>query len=56
MDDKTYNRIVSIACLVIGTGGVLVSLVHAIPVYGALGFVPLILSLGAMIIGLDKDT
>lgn len=56
MENKTYNRIVSIACLIIGAGGVLVSLVHAIPLYGTLGFVPLILSLGAMIIGLDKDT
>jgi hypothetical protein len=56
MKDKTYNRIVSAFCLITGAGGVLVSLVHAIPNYGALGFVPLILSLGAMIIGLDKDT
>ena len=56
MENKTYNRVVSIICLVLGAGGVLVSLVHALPVYGALGFVPLILSIGALIIGLDKDT
>ena len=56
MDNKTYNRITSIILLIVGVGGVLVSLVHAIPLYGALGIVPLILSIGAMILGLDKDT
>jgi hypothetical protein len=56
MKDKTYNRITAILLLIIGAGGVLVSLVHAIPVYGALGIVPMILSVGALIMGLDKNT
>lgn len=56
MKDKTYNRIIAIILLIVGAGGVLVSLVHAFPTYGALGIVPLILSVGALIIGLDKDT
>jgi hypothetical protein len=56
MDEKTYNRVTSILLLIIGCGGVLVSLVHAIPTYGAIGVVALILSLGALILGLDKDT
>jgi hypothetical protein len=56
MSDKTYNRIMSAILLVVGTGGVLVSMVHAIPTYGALGLVPLIISLGALILGLDKKT
>ena len=56
MSDKTYNRITSVILLVVGVGGVLVSLVHAFPLYGALGLVPLLISLGAIILGLDKDT
>ena len=56
MKDKTYNRIIAIILLIVGAGGVLVSLVHAIPMYGALGIVPMILSVGALIMGLDKDT
>lgn len=56
MSDKTYNRITSIILLIVGVGGVLVSLVHAFPAYGALGLVPLLISLGAIILGLDKDT
>ena len=56
MSDKTYNRITSAILLVVGVGGVLVSLVHAFPLYGALGLVPLLISLGAIILGLDKDT
>lgn len=56
MSDKTYNRITSIILLIVGVGGVLVSLVHAFPLYGALGLVPLLISLGAIILGLDKDT
>ena len=56
MKDKTYNRIMSIILLIIGVGGVLVSLVHAIPTYGPLGMVALLISLGALIMGLDKDT
>ena len=56
MNDKTYNRIMSAVLLILGVGGVLVSLVHAIPTYGAIGLVPLIISVGAMILGLDKET
>ena len=56
MKDKTYNRIIAIILLIVGAGGVLLSLVHAFPTYGALGIVPLILSVGALIMGLDKDT
>lgn len=56
MKDKTYNRIAAIIEGILGIGGVLVSLVHAVPLYGALGIVPLILSVGLLIIALDKDT
>ena len=56
MKDKTYNRITAILLLIVGVGGVLMSLVHAIPTYGALGIVPMILSIGALIMGLDKNT
>ena len=56
MDDKTYNRITSIIELVLGVGGLLVSLVHALPAYGVLGFVPMIISICVIILGLDKDT
>ena len=56
MTDKTYNRITAILLLIFGVGGVLVSLVHAIPTYGVIGIVPLLISIGALIIGLDKDT
>ena len=41
---------------VLGVGGVLVSLVYAIPTYGALGIVPFLLSIGVLIVALDKDT
>lgn len=56
MTDKTYNRITAILLLIFGVGGVLVSLVHAIPTYGVIGVAPLFISIGAIIIGLDKDT
>ena len=56
MSDKTYNRVTSILLLVFGVGGILVSLVHALPLYGAMGLVPLLISIGALILGLDKDT
>ena len=56
MKDKTYNRFAAALLLIFGVGGVLVSLVHAIPAYGALGLVPLIISVGTIILGLDKDT
>jgi hypothetical protein len=54
--NKIYNRVTAILLLIIGSGGVLVSLVHAFPIYGAIGLVPLILSVGALLMGLDKDT
>ena len=56
MKDKTYNRLAATIEGILGVGGVLVSLVHAIPLYGALGIVPLVLSIGLLIIALDKDT
>ena len=56
MTDKTYNRITAILLFIFGVGGVLVSLVHAIPTYGVIGVAPLVISIGAIIIGLDKDT
>ena len=56
MDNKTYNRITSTILLIIGAGGVIISTAHAIPLYGAVGLVPLVLSIGALILGLDKDT
>ena len=56
MSDKTYNRVTSIILMVFGVGGILVSLVHALPAYGAMGLVPLLISIGALILGLDKDT
>ena len=56
MKDKTYNRIMAFVYMVIGVGGVLVSLVRAIPMYGALGIIPLLLSIGILIVALDKDT
>lgn len=56
MKDKTYNRLMAFLYFVIGVGGVLVSLVHAIPLYGALGIVPLLISIGVLIMALDKDT
>ena len=56
MKDKTYNRIIATVYAILGFGGVLVSLVHAIPTYGALGIVPFLLSIGLLIIALDKDT
>lgn len=56
MSNKTYNRIIATLLLIVGAGGVIVSLVHAFPIYGALGIVPMILSIGALIMGLDKDT
>ena len=56
MKDKTYNRLAAAIEGILGVGGVLVSLVHAIPLYGALGIVPLVLSIGLLIIALDKDT
>lgn len=56
MKDKTYNRIMAFVYMVIGVGGVLVSLVYAIPMYGALGIIPLLLSIGILIVALDKDT
>lgn len=56
MKDKTYNRIMAFVYMVIGFGGVLVSLVHVIPIYGALGIIPLLLSIGILIVALDKDT
>lgn len=56
MSDKTYNRVTSILLMVFGVGGILVSLVHALPLYGAMGLVPLLISIGALILGLDKDT
>jgi hypothetical protein len=56
MKDKTYNRIMAFVYFILGAGGVVVSLVHAIPVYGALGIIPFLLSIGVLIIALDKDT
>ena len=56
MANKTYNRITAVLLLFFGVGGVLVSLVHAIPAYGALGMIPLVISVGTIILGLDKDT
>lgn len=56
MKDKTYNRIMAFVYFVLGAGGVLVSLAHAIPTYGALGIVPFLLSIGILIVALDKDT
>ena len=56
MKDKTYNRITAFIYMLLGIGGVLVSLVHAIPMYGALGIIPLLLSIGLLIVALDKDT
>ena len=56
MKDKTYNRIMAFVYFVLGVGGVLVSLVYAIPVYGALGLVPFLLSIGVLMVALDKDT
>ena len=41
---------------ILGVGGVLVSLVYAIPMYGALGIIPFLLSIGILIVALDKDT
>ena len=56
MKDKTYNRIMAFVYFVLGVGGVLVSLVYAIPTYGALGLVPFLPSIGVLIVALDKDT
>ena len=56
MKDKTYNRISAIVLGILGIGGLLVSLIHAIPMYGALGIVPFLLSVGLLIMALDKDT
>ena len=56
MKDKTYNRISAIVLGLLGIGGLLVSLVRAIPMYGALGIVPFLLSIGLLIMALDKDT
>lgn len=56
MKDKTYNRIMALLFFILGVGGALVSVVHAIPLYGALGIVPLLISIGVLIIALDKDT
>ena len=56
MKDKTYNRISAIVLGILGIGGLLVSLAHAIPMYGALGIVPFLLSIGLLIMALDKDT
>jgi hypothetical protein len=56
MKDKTYNRIMAFVYFILGVGGVLVSLVHAIPMYGALGIIPFLLSIGILIVALDKDT
>lgn len=56
MKDKTYNRIMAFVYFVLGVGGVLVSLVYAIPTYGAMGLIPFLLSIGVLIVALDKDT
>ncbi len=56
MKDKTYNRLTAFLYLILGVGGVVVSLVHAIPLYGALGIIPFLLSIGILIVALDKDT
>ena len=56
MKDKTYNRIMAFVYFILGVGGVLVSLVYAIPMYGALGIIPFLLSIGVLIVSLDKDT
>lgn len=56
MKDKTYNRIMAFVYFILGVGGILVSLVHAIPMYGALGIIPFLLSIGMLIVALDKDT
>jgi len=56
MKDKTYNRLTAFLYLILGAGGVVVSLVHAIPLYGALGIIPFLLSIGILIVALDKDT
>ena len=56
MDDKTYNRITSIIELLLGVGGLIVSVFHAIQTYGPLGLIAVIVSIGVLILGLDKDT
>ena len=56
MKDKTYNRLTAFLYLILGAGGVVVSLAHAIPLYGALGIIPFLLSIGILIVALDKDT
>ena len=56
MKDKTYNRLMAFIYFVLGVGGVLVSLVHAIPMYGTLGIIPFLISIGVLIVALDKDT
>ena len=56
MKDKTYNRLTAFLYLIVGAGGVVVSLAHAIPLYGALGIIPFLLSIGILIVALDKDT
>lgn len=55
-DNKLYERVMSIILLVLGVGGLLVSLTYAIPAHGLSGFVAMIVSICTIILGLDKDT
>lgn len=55
-DNKLYERVMSIILLVLGVGGLLVSLTYAIPAHGLPGFVAVIVSICTIILGLDKDT
>lgn len=55
MKDKTYNRITSAILLIVGVGGVLMSLVYAIPTHGMfVGMVTICISIGSLILGLEK--
>ena len=55
MKDKTYNRITSAILLIGGVGGILMSLVYAIPTHGMfVGMVTICISIGSLILGLEK--
>lgn len=55
MKDKIYNRITSAILLIGGVGGVLMSLVYAIPTHGMfVGMVTICISIGSLILGLEK--
>lgn len=56
MDDKTYNRITTIILFIVGLAGLVISLFHAIPIYGPIGLIGVIISICIIILGLDKDT